>query len=92
MIMIVLILFACVAVICYAFIKGIQKLYSHLKASKEDLTPNPYIEAHKLRHENDKNYEDYLSWLNEQGGDIPIKKVLTREEWEFEKKLKSING
>ena len=52
------------------------------KEGKPDLD-NEYILEHLIRRKNDSDYEAYLKWLDDTGGDLPIKKELTEEEWEF---------
>ena len=60
--------------------------YGKLTKPKAPTPPdNPYITNHKYRQLNDKWYDEYLDWLDKTGGDLPIKKELTQEEWEFER-------
>lgn len=59
-------------------------------------TPDPfennlYINAHRTRRKNDDDYETYLDWLDKTGGDLPIDKIISREEWNFKQQMKS-NG
>lgn len=49
---------------------------------------NPYIRAHKKKWRTQKDYEDYIDWLNKNGGDLPIKEVKFKEDMEV---LNSIN-
>lgn len=58
------------------------------KNKRPSLPDNPYIIEHKYRRLNDKWYDEYLEWLDDTGGDLPIKKELTLEELEFEQELK----
>ena len=44
---------------------------------------NPYIKAHKRKWENDKNYKEYLRWLDKQGGDNPLNKADFKEDIEI---------
>ena len=77
----------------YSWVKLVNSIFIYFvkksknKQSKVSSIPNPYIETHLLRRRNDKDYEDYLNWLDKTGGDLPVKKVLTREEWEFQQQL-----
>ena len=48
---------------------------------------NPYVEAHKAKKKGDAVYQEYLNWLDKNGGDMPLEKLKTKEEFEFEKKL-----
>lgn len=36
---------------------------------------NPYIKTHKKKWNNEKQYIDYIKWLDKQGGDLPLKEV-----------------
>lgn len=56
------------------------------KEGKPDIE-NPYIAEHIAKRHNDRCYEEYLEWLVKDGGDLPVKKILTREEWEFQQLL-----
>ena len=44
---------------------------------------NPYIKTHKRKWENDKNYKEYLRWLDKQGGDNPLNKADFKEDIEI---------
>ena len=93
MVFIVLLSIVLGGLLIYGWVKLMNSIFIPLikkseKKQKQNLDlENPYIEAHLLRRRNDKDYEDYLNWLDKTGGDLPIKKTLTREEWEFEKQL-----
>ncbi|MBW2961271.1 hypothetical protein [Mesonia aestuariivivens] len=77
-----------------ALIYGWVKFFNWIwpKQKKQTATPtppsNPYIDAHKRRQQNDKYYEDYLNWMDKTGADLPMDKVKSKEEIEFEKKYK----
>lgn len=74
-----------------SFCIGYPIYWAYKKLTQRKATPppdNPYIIEHKYRRLNDKWYDEYLDWLDETGGDLPIKKELTQEEWEFEQELK----
>lgn len=66
----------------FAFIYGVTTMILRLFR-----TNNPYIKYHKKVHENDKNYDKYLKWLRKKGGDLPLHKVKSEEEKEFDKHL-----
>ena len=51
---------------------------------------NPYIELHKLKFENDKNYNEYLKWLHKKKGDIPFKKIERIEDINYKKAIDDI--
>lgn len=43
---------------------------------------NHYIKIHKKKWQNDINYKEYLEWLDNQGGDTPINKIMLQEDLE----------
>lgn len=51
---------------------------------------NPYISAHKRKWQNEKDYEEYLKWLDRNKGDNPLKKVDTEEDAELLKEVEQI--
>lgn len=51
---------------------------------------NPYIEFHKLKENNDKNYDAYLEWLQIKGEGVPIEKVQTKEDKKAESKIRRL--
>lgn len=80
------------SILIYGFIKLVNAIFNpiikKLDAEKETFkTSNPYIQAHQMRRHNDKNYEEYLEWLNNTGGDLPIDKIKSEEELRFERKM-----
>jgi hypothetical protein len=66
----------------YVF-KGVIPEKHKVKSSQ-----NPYIKAHQMRKYNDESYDEYLNWLDKNGGDMPIDKVKSKEEQRFEKQWK----
>ena len=67
----------------------VNLIFKPFIGSESKESNNPYIEAHLMRRGNDKLYQEYLEWLNQDSGDLPIGKILPREEWEFEQELKN---
>ena len=51
---------------------------------------NPYIELHKLKFENDKNYNEYLNWLHKKKGDIPFKKIERIEDVNYQNEINKL--
>lgn len=51
---------------------------------------NPYIDYHKVKMINDKNYEDYLEWLQKSGEGVPIEKIEAPEDIEANKKINNL--
>lgn len=43
---------------------------------------NPYIKIHRRKWQNEKDYEDYIKWLDKQGGDLPLKEVKMNDDIE----------
>lgn len=73
------------AVLIYGWLKLVNAIFSPFEKKDED---NPYIKAHRVKMQNDKMYNEYLKWLDKNGGDIPFEKWKTREEKKFDKKIK----
>ncbi|WP_299153062.1 hypothetical protein [uncultured Christiangramia sp.] len=77
----------------WGFIKGVNALFRPLirkaeaKAARLKGEDNPYIQAHKMRQNNDQMYEEYLNWMDRTGGGLPIDKIKTPEERRFEKQM-----
>ena len=49
---------------------------------------NPYIKAHKLKWKNEKQYKDYLNWLDKKGGDVPLSEIKHPKEIEIINQIK----
>ena len=89
MILIVLGLISLAGVLIYGWIKFVYwVLPKKKKQEAPHPQPNPYIEAQRRRDQNDRWYDEYISWMDHNGGGMPINKVKTPEEMEFEKKYK----
>ena len=77
------------AVLIYGWLKLLTAIFDPLeklkqKNSKDD---NLYVVAHRQKMKNDDMYQEYLEWLDKNGGDIPLEKWKTAEERQFEKKF-----
>lgn len=70
---------------CYGWVKLVMYLFWPKKK-----TANPYIEAHRQKMLNDQNYDDYIKWLDKNGGGIPFSKVETKEEKEADQAIKKL--
>lgn len=44
---------------------------------------NPYIKTHQKKWQNEKQYDEYIVWLDSQGGDLPLKEVKFKEDIEI---------
>ena len=87
----VLIITGCIVVgVCliYLWVKAFNAVFNPL-IRKVNKNSNPYITAHKVKFKNDKDYDNYLRWLNKKGGDMPIDKLKSIQELQFEKQLNS---
>ncbi|WP_310381835.1 hypothetical protein [Flavobacterium sp.] len=77
---------------CYLWVKFVivmcNKLHNYLNRNKIKEDSNPYIIEQKARMWNDKNYDDYEKWMRTKGDGFPIEKVLTRDEFEANRKFK----
>lgn len=93
MVLIVIGLVVLAAVFIYGLIKLINAVFNPairaLQEKKRRITKtdNPYIQAHRQRINNDQNYQEYLQWLDNNDGHLPIDKVKTDEEMNFENEL-----
>lgn len=43
---------------------------------------NPYIKTHKRKWQNERDYDQYIKWLDKQGGDLPLKEVKMNDDIE----------
>lgn len=54
---------------------------------------NPYIAIHKNKWQNERDYEEYIKWLDKKGGDLPLKEVKMNDDLEVLKQVsKNINS
>lgn len=55
-------------------------------------TENPYIKTHKRKWKNERDYQEYLRWLDKKGGDSPLNEVKFVNDLEILKEVeKHIN-
>lgn len=93
MILIVLASIVILTAVIYGWVKAINAIFNPLikriDANKKELRGdnNPYIKAHKKRTKNDLDYDEYLNWLNNNDGELPIEKIKSIEEINFEKQI-----
>ncbi len=93
MVFFIAILIVVSAALIYLWIKSVNVVFDPLikiidrRKKRLPKTDNPYINAHRLKIHNDALYDEYLEWLDKQGGDIPFEKWKTDEERAFERKL-----
>ncbi|MDI9256323.1 hypothetical protein [Flavobacterium sedimenticola] len=72
---------------CKAVFWFFGKLEKRINKKKIAEQNNPYIQAHKAKMLNDKNYEEYLDWMAKNAHGVPVPKMMTREDWEASQKI-----
>lgn len=77
-------------VACYLWVKFVFAIFRLINKKPIQKPINPYIEAQKTIMENDKNYEDYLKWMDEKGSGVPLNKLMTEEEYKAERQYKKL--
>jgi hypothetical protein len=83
------IIIAVIAVIAI-FISKIAKLFLRKIDKYENKiyeNKNPYIQAHKFKNSNDELYNEYLIWLDKNGGDIPFEKYVYLPDKKFDSEI-----
>jgi hypothetical protein len=89
-ILIVLIALA-IAYLWVKFIFAFCKMIFNLSRKKEiQENENLYIQAQKVIEKNNKDYYDYLNWMQKNGSTPPIEKIKTPQEIEADKKIKEL--
>ena len=73
--------------LCVSMYRFAYKIINR-KSIKEN--SNPYILAQKKVDLNNKHYEEYLEWMSKNSEGVPIDKVMTKEEFNAEQKIKSL--
>jgi hypothetical protein len=98
MILIVLGIIICLA-LCFAWVKFVYWIFSKLESKHQPAQPiekekgNPYIAYQLFKEKNDKDYQEYLEWMNSrEDAGVPIKKLQAREDREAEEKIKKLIG
>lgn len=67
----------------YAMNKGIA--FINRKAIKEN--SNPYILAQKKIDQNNRDYQNYINWMQKNSSGVPLEKIMTKEEFLAEQKI-----
>jgi hypothetical protein len=73
-------------VACWLWVKFVFAIFRMIAKKKV----NPYIEAQKNIEANNKNYEDYLLWMDKKGSGVPLEKIKTIEEEKAENQYKKL--
>lgn len=63
--------------------KGIA--FINRKAIKEN--SNPYILAQKKIDQNNRDYQNYINWMQKNSSGVPLEKIMTKEEFLAEQKI-----
>jgi hypothetical protein len=75
----------------YVLIKlWIKFVYFMFPVKLRDEGKNPYIEYEKRKIKNDRDYKAYLEYMNKHNRSVPVAKLLTPEEKDAERKIKSL--
>lgn len=77
---------------CYLWMKFVfilvNKLYRFAFRKRIREKENPYIVEQKARMKNDRNFEEYQSWMRKKGDGFPLEKVVTSDEKQAIEKIK----
>ena len=93
MVLIVISAIVILTAVIYGWIKAVNAIFNplirKLDAKKKRISgeDNTYITSHRIKMANDEMYDQYLEWLDKNGGDLPFEKWKTQEEKQFESKL-----
>ena len=66
----------------------LKKYYSDV--SKKEFQNNPYVDYHKWKLKNDKDYDAYLEWLGNSGEGVPVDKIETPEDKKANSKIDNL--
>ncbi|WP_194141098.1 hypothetical protein [Flavobacterium hungaricum] len=65
-----------------------NKIYRFAFIKKIRENANPYIQEQKARMKNDRDYEEYQTWMRKKGDGFPLEKIITSDEKQAIAKLK----
>lgn len=68
----------------------VKLVYWAIPNPKKNQIGNPYIKAQILKDKNDRDYEEYLKWMEKNSSGVPFQKIMSREDFEAEKKIKNL--
>lgn len=89
--LIILVLFICVsAFLISALAKFILRKMDKKPIDQPVKEYNAYIAYHKLKNKNDKDYQEYLKWLQSNGGGVPVEKTISAEDKKAETKIRNL--
>lgn len=74
-------------VLSYLWVKFVFAVFGYINKKRNS---NPYINAEKLKIKNEKDYQNYLKWMNKKGSGVPLDKVKTQEEKIAEEKINEL--
>lgn len=79
-----------VFVIAFVIQKTAKFLLNKIQKKKE-FNNNPYIHYHLDKVKNDRDYKDYINWLDKENMcGVPINKIVAKEDQEATKKIKRL--
>lgn len=73
---------------CWLWVKFV--FYVFKSKPKKEIVKNPYVEAQKFKEANDRNYEDYMEWMQKYGSGVPFEKLETLEDQKANEKIKKM--
>ena len=73
--------------LCYLWVKVVFSVFAYINTRRNS---NPYINAERVKMKNDKDYENYLKWMDKHGTGAPMQKLKSREEFIAEQKITSL--
>jgi hypothetical protein len=89
--LILLLIIGCTAFLISALAKYLLRVIDKKKTAVEPQKEyNPYIAYHKIKNKNDQNYDDYLKWLQANGGGVPVEKRVSAEDKKAETKIRNL--
>lgn len=94
--MIILIVIGCIFLLvglCFFawLIMHLFRTMYRIRSKKERLEDkNPYIFTQKKIDQNNLDYQNYIAWMHRNGGDIPLQKMMTKEEHDILYKIKTL--
>lgn len=65
-------------------------MFSLFNAKEDNQIQNPYIKAQLIKDKNDRDYEEYIQWMEKNSSGVPFQKIISREDFEAEKKIKKL--
>lgn len=91
MVLLVIIGIVVAVTLSYLWVKFVMWMFSFLLPKEnKSVIENPYIKAQLIKDKNDRDYEEYLKWMEKHSSGVPFQKIMSREDFEAEKKIKNL--